>query len=138
VRIGQKVRVTLEGDPAVHEGRVARVSPAIEEASRTLSIEAEVGNPAGVLRPGAFANAEVVTESREMTILVPATALVSFAGVDRVFVVKDGKAAERRVTTGRRDAGRVEVTKGLTAGERVVVSPGNLVAGEAVTAGGRP
>jgi RND family efflux transporter MFP subunit len=138
VRVGQKVRVTLEGDPAVHEGRVARVSPAIEEASRTLSIEAEVGNAAGVLRPGAFANAEVVTESRETTILVPATALVSFAGVDRVFIVKDGKAAERRVTTGRRDAGRVEVTKGLTAGERVVVSPGNLVDGEAVTAGGRP
>jgi RND family efflux transporter MFP subunit len=141
VRIGQKVRVTLEGDPAAHEGRVARVSPAIEEASRTLSIEAEVGNETGVLRPGAFANAEVVTESRELAILIPATALVSFAGLDRVFVVKDGKAAERRVTTGRRHADGVEVIKGLKAGEPVVVTPGNLVDGEAVTAtaaGGRP
>jgi RND family efflux transporter MFP subunit len=135
VHAGQPVRVTLEGDPAVHGGRVVRISPAIEEASRTLSIEAEVANPAGVLRPGAFANAEVVTEARELAILVPASALVSFAGVDRVFVVKDGKAAERRVTTGRRDAGRVEVIKGLTAGEPVVVSPGNLVDGEAVSAG---
>jgi RND family efflux transporter MFP subunit len=140
VRLGQQVRVTLEGDPTVHEGRVARISPAIEEGSRTLSIEAEVANPTGVLRPGAFANAAVVTESRELTILVPATALVSFAGVDRVFVVKDGKAAERRVTTGRRDGGRVEVIKGLAAGEPVVVSPGNLVDGEAVSTkeGGRP
>jgi len=63
VRLGQTVRVTLEGDSIVHIGRVARISPAIEEASRTLSIEAEVSNPSGRLRPGAFANAEVVTDS---------------------------------------------------------------------------
>jgi RND family efflux transporter MFP subunit len=141
VRAGQRVRVTLEGDTAVHEGRVARVSPAIEETSRTLSIEAEVANPAGTLRPGAFANADVVTETRDTTILVPAAAIVSFAGVERVFVVKDGKAAERRVTTGRRDGARVEVTEGLSAGDHVVVKPGNLVDGEAVSPGakgGRP
>ncbi len=134
VRVGQTVRVRLEGDPTAYEGRVARVGPAIEETSRTLSIEAEVANPTGVLRPGAFANAEVVTEARETAILVPATTLVSFAGVERVFVVKDGQAAERRVTTGRRDGGRVEVIKGLAAGEPVVVNPGNLVDGETVSA----
>lgn len=133
VRIGQQVRVKLEGDPTLYEGRVARVSPAIEEASRTLSIEAEVDNPTGTLRPGAFANAEVVTESRDTAILVPAAALVSFAGVERVFVVSNGKAAERRVTTGRRDGARVEITQGLKPGEPVVVKPGNLVDGEAVS-----
>jgi RND family efflux transporter MFP subunit len=141
VRVGQRVRVTLEGDAAVHEGRVARVSPAIEETSRTLSIEAEVANPTGTLRPGAFANASVVTESRDTTILVPAASVVSFAGVERVFVVSGGKAVERRVTTGRRDGTRVEVTDGLKAGETVVVSPGNLVDGAAVSeapAGGQP
>jgi RND family efflux transporter MFP subunit len=140
VRVGQAVRVSLEGDTTVHAGRVARISPAIEEASRTLSIEAEVSNVSGLLRPGAFANAEVVTEASDTAMLVPATSLVSFAGVEKVFVVKDGKASERRVTTGRRNAGRVEVLKGLAAGDNVVVTPGNLVDGEAVitTAGGRP
>lgn len=140
VRVGQAVRVTLEGDPTVHGGRVARISPAIEEASRTLSIEAEVANVSGVLRPGAFANADVVTEAKESAILVPATALVSFAGVEKVFVVNAGKAVEQRVTTGRREGDRVEVLTGLTVGALVVVAPGNLVAGEAVatTAGGRP
>jgi HlyD family secretion protein len=67
--------------------------------------------------------------------------VVSFAGVERVFVVSDGKAVERRVTTGRRDGTRVEVTDGLKPGETVVVNPGNLVDGEAVSlplAGGRP
>jgi len=133
IRMGQAVRVLLEGDPTPHAGRIARISPAIDESSRTLSIEAEVANTNGVLRPGAFANAEVVTESSEMAILVPETSLASFAGVDKVFVVTDGKAAERRITLGRRHDGQVEVLNGLTAGELVVASPGNLVAGEAVT-----
>jgi RND family efflux transporter MFP subunit len=140
VKPGLAVRVLLEGDPVVHAGRVARISPAIEETSRTLSIEAEVANPSGTLRPGAFANAEVVTESAEVAILIPETALASFAGVDKVFVVSGGKAAERRVTLGRRHEGQVEVLTGLKVGESVVAVPGNLIDGEAVTtaAGGRP
>ena len=134
VRVGQLVRVTVEGDSTVHNGRVVRISPAIEENSRTLSIEAEVGNPAGLLRPGSFANAEVVTEASDIAILVPASAIVSFAGVEKVFVVKDGKAVERRVTTGRRTTNQIEVLKGLSVGEPVIVSPGNLVDGAAVAA----
>lgn len=134
IRVGQLVRVTVEGDSTVHQGRISRISPAIEENSRTLSIEAEVANVAGFLRPGAFANAEVVTEASDMAILIPASAIVSFAGVEKVFVVKDGKAVERRVTTGRRATNQVEVLKGLTAGEPVIVSPGNLVDGAAVAA----
>lgn len=136
VRVGQPVRVTLEGDPTVHEGRVARISPAIEEASRTLSIEAEVANASGALRPGAFANAQVVTLAQEPAILLPDAAIVSFAGVDKVFVVEAGKARERRVTLGRRHAGQVEVLGGIKAGEMVVAAPGNLVEGQAVTVQG--
>lgn len=136
VKPGLAVRVMLEGDPTPHGGRVVRISPAIEETSRTLSVEAEVPNPAGVLRPGAFANAEIVTESAEQAILVPETALASFAGIDKVFVVMEGKARERRVTLGRRHGGQVEVLTGLSSGDSVVAVPGNLVDGETVTAAG--
>ncbi|MCC7185925.1 MAG: hypothetical protein IT185_06780 [Acidobacteria bacterium] len=58
---------------------------------------------------------------------------MSFAGVDKVFIVDAGKARERRVTLGRRHAGQVEVLGGLKAGEMVVAAPGSLVEGEAVT-----
>ncbi len=133
VRTGLTVRVLLEGDPQPYQGRVSRISPAIEESSRTLSIEAEIANPNGVLRPGAFANAQVVTESTQVAILLPETALASFAGVDKVFVVTGGKAAERRVTLGRRHDGQVEVLTGLKVGENVVTVPGNLIDGETVT-----
>ena len=64
LRVGQPVRVTVEGDPTVYEGRVARLSPAIAEGNRTLPIEAEVPNVDGKLRPGTFANADIVTDEK--------------------------------------------------------------------------
>lgn len=134
VRIGQVVRVRLEGDVTEHSGRVARLSPSIQELNRTLIVEAEVANPNGRLRPGAFARAEIVVEADRSAVIVPAAAIVTFAGVERVFVVADGRAVERRIRTGRRAGDRVEVLEGLSTGEPVVVSPGNLAAGQPVTA----
>ena len=136
VRVGQEVRVTLEGDRNVYPGRVVRLSPAIEETNRTLMVEAEVPNPAGALRPGAFARAEIVTTADQPAIFVPSGAVVNFAGLERVFLVQDGRAVEKRVRTGRRlpaAAGDlVEITEGLSAGDLVVVDPGNLVGGQRV------
>jgi len=134
VRVGQPVRVRLEGDAAEHSGRVARLSPSIQEQSRTLIVEAEVANPSGRLRPGSFARAEIVVEADRSAVIVPVSAVVTFAGVERVFVVADGRAVERRIRTGRRAGDRVEVLEGLSAGDPVVVSPGNLVGGQPVTA----
>lgn len=133
VRVGQNVRVTVEGDPNVYPGRVARTSPAIEETSRTLMVEAEVPNPSGVLRPGSFARAEIVTSADLPAVFVPAGALAQFAGIEKVFLVRDGKAVEQRVRTGRRQGKLVEITQGVTEGETVVVDPGNLVGGQPVT-----
>lgn len=132
VRPGQEVRLTLEGDPQTYAGRVARVSPAISEENRTLAVEAEIPNPGGRLRPGSFAHAAIVTRPDEPAVLVPASAVVSFAGVTRVLGVADGKAVEKRVQIGRKVGDRVEVTEGLAAGEPVVLQPGSLVDGDPV------
>jgi multidrug efflux pump subunit AcrA (membrane-fusion protein) len=64
---------------------------------------------------------------------VPSTAIVTFAGVEKVLTVADGKVVEKRVELGRRAGGSVEIVKGLKAGEPVIVEPGNLVDGERVT-----
>lgn len=131
VRRGQLVRVTLEGDPTVYEGRVVRLSPSISEGNRTLPVEAEVPNPENRLRPGSFARAEIVT-SEETGLVVPASALVTFAGVDKLLTVSEGKAKELRVRTGRRIGDRLEILEGITAGTPVIVEPGNLADGAAV------
>ena len=133
VQVGQPVRVAVEGDTAEHGGRVARLSPAIQEQNRTLTIEAEIPNERGALRPGSFARATIVTQAAQAGVMVPANAIVTFAGIEKVLSVKDGKSVERRVQTGRREGGRVEILSGLNAGEPVVVEPGNLTGGQAVT-----
>jgi RND family efflux transporter MFP subunit len=133
IRTGQPVQLTVEGDPEPHTGRVARISPSLREESRTLLVEAEVPNPDGSLRPGSFAKAEIVTQAGEPAVLVPVSAVVSFAGIDKVVGVEDGKAVEKRVRTGRRAGERVEILEGAAAGDTVVVEPGNLVDGQPVT-----
>ena len=132
VRVGQVVQVRLEGDPAAHAGRVARLSPSIQEQNRTLIVEAEVANRDGRLRPGSFARAEIVVEADRTAVMVPASTVVTFAGLEKVFVVKDGKAVEKRVRTGRRSGDRVEILEGVAAGEQVVADPGSLVGGTPV------
>jgi RND family efflux transporter MFP subunit len=134
VRAGQPVRLSVDGDPAVYQGRVVRLSPIVQEQNRTLSVEAEIPNERAALRPGAFARAEIVTEASQPVIRVPAAAIVTFAGIEKVLVVRQGKIAEVRVQTGRRGPeGPVEIVSGLRAGELVVRQPGNLTAGQAVT-----
>jgi RND family efflux transporter MFP subunit len=132
LRIGQTVHLTVEGDPNRYQGRVARLSPAIAESSRTLLIEAEVPNEQGALRPGSFAKAEIVIESGQRVVTVPYDAIVTFAGIEKVLTVSNNSAVEKRVRTGRRIEDRVEITEGIAIGDEVVVRPGNLVAGEPV------
>lgn len=132
---GQSVKVVVEGEDGQEtSGRVARLSPAFQEQSRTLIIEAEVENQQGKLRPGSFAKAEIQTTATSDAVMVPATAIVTFAGIQKVFTVKDGKAVEKTVIVGRH-ANDWVVVEGLEADMPVIVSPGNLVSGQAVILG---
>jgi membrane fusion protein, multidrug efflux system len=131
IKVGHSVRVLVEGDQQSYSGRVARLSPAFQEQSRTLIIEAEVDNQQGKLRPGSFAKAEIQTSMTSEVVMVPSSAIVTFAGIQKVFSVKDNKAVEKTVVVGKRDGDWV-VVEGLDAGASVVLSPGNLVSGQPV------
>lgn len=135
IRTGQPVRVTVEGEPDVASGRIARISPAIQEQSRTLIIEAEVENPRGRLRPGSFAKAAIQTSSSNSVVTVPPSAVVTFAGIQKVFSIKDGKAIEINVIVGRRENDWIEIVEGLKVNETVILAPGNLAPGQPVTVG---
>lgn len=133
VRAGQKVRLTIEGDTNRHTGVIARLSPAITEASRMLIVEADIANRDGALRPGAFARADIVLAEAEPATAVPQDALITFAGMEKIFLVKDGKAAEKNIAVGRRAGGFIEVLGGVKAGDLVVLNPGALQNGQPVT-----
>jgi RND family efflux transporter MFP subunit len=131
---GQRVDVEVDGHASAAEGRVARLSPAVDEGTRTVMIEAEIPNASGALRPGAFARAEIVIDPAAPAVLIPASAVVTFAGVTRALSVADGRIVEKRIRVGRRSGEKIEVLDGLAAGEPVVIEPGTLAAGQPVVA----
>jgi RND family efflux transporter MFP subunit len=132
VRMGQSVRVTVEGDPESYLGYIKRLSPTISEQNRVLSVEADVRNN-GRLRPGAFVKAEIVTNQTNTAVTVPPNALVTFAGIDKVIIIENGKALEKMVTVGRRGNDWIEIKAGVNTGQSVVLDPGNLQSGQSVT-----
>ena len=131
IRPGQKVRVWVEGNPVAHAGTINRVSPAIDRQTRMLVVEADMPND-GSLRAGSFVRAEIITRDDQRSLSVPTDALVTFAGIEKVFVVEKDKAVEKPVSIGRRGTNWVEVVNGVKAGDIVVLNPGNLQTGEAV------
>lgn len=131
LQVGLLVRVTVEGDANVYTGKIARISPTITEQNRVLIVEAEVRNN-GRLRPGSYARAEIVASDTNTALAVPVSAVVSFAGIDKVILVQDGKAVEKPITLGRRTPDWIEVVSGLTTADSVVTNPGNLQSGQPV------
>ncbi len=131
IKIGQKIKVAVEGDSNTYSGQIMRLSPALTEQNRMLLVEAEISNN-GTLRPGSFAKAEIVVNPNYPVNAIPKTAVVTFAGIEKVITVSDGKALEKTITTGQNIKDQVEVLSGLKAGDEVVAEPGNLQSGQAV------
>jgi RND family efflux transporter MFP subunit len=137
---GQAVLVTLDGAAADAgasvRGVVARVAPGLDAETRSLLIEADIPNP-GSLRPGHFVRARIAVGVRRVP-TVSRAALVSFAGLEKVLRVSDGKVVEAPVTIGATQGDRVEIVRGLAAGELVVSTPGSLQQGQAVRVAAGP
>lgn len=135
VRTGQTVRVTTDATQARQfPGRVARIAPAVNPETRSFAIEALIPNPDGALKAGAFAKAEVLVRKDTGIPFIPEDAVVNFAGITKVFVVADGRVAERSVRLGARQDGMVEVLEGVKLGEQVAASNlGQLSQGQPVT-----
>lgn len=136
VAAGQEVDLEVESLPGVPvAGRVVRVGPTIDTASRTFDIEVQVPNDGHRLKPGAFAKASILIGRRDDAVTVPEEALVRFAGVTRLFVVEGDAVRAVTVTPGDRidvSAARgtrrwVEIPAGLPAGATVVTSGHGLL-----------
>jgi cobalt-zinc-cadmium efflux system membrane fusion protein len=132
-------RVTFPALPgATYTARVTTVGRQVEATSRTIPVQLVIDNPEGVLRPGMSARASVPVGSSTGTILtVPLAALQRVAEDWCVFIPRSEGAFEvRSVGRGRDIGGEVEVVKGLSAGERVVVEGSFLLKAEADKARG--
>lgn len=123
VNVGQSVSVTTSAWPDKNfSGRIARISPNVSANSRTLTVEAEIENGSGVLKPGQFASVRILQSRAEPAVLVPARAVRTESGVSRVFVIKDGHAQQRLVQLGQSESDLIEVKGGVAADEQVATS----------------
>ncbi|HXL79851.1 MAG TPA: efflux RND transporter periplasmic adaptor subunit [Pyrinomonadaceae bacterium] len=123
ISVGQSVSVTTSAWPDKNfSGRIARVSPNVTPASRTLTVEAEVENSSGALKPGQFATVRILQSRAQPAVLVPARAVRTEAGVSRVFVIKDGHAQARLVQLGQTEGDLVQIKNGIAGDEQVVTS----------------
>jgi membrane fusion protein (multidrug efflux system) len=141
LRIGEEVRLSVDAYPdRVFTGEVTRINPTSTAANRSIVIEARLPNADGVLKPGFFARGVLVYDTHGEALVVPASALATFAGVTKVFVVRDGRAEERVVRTGNAlPDGRRIIEDGVALGDPVAVSDVDRLAhGMAVTVAGTP
>jgi RND family efflux transporter MFP subunit len=133
VRIGQPVEVAVEAYPAdTFQGVVSRINPTIDRASRTFKLEVLVANPDRRLKAGSFAKASVMTREDAQAPTIPEEALVSFAGVTKVFVIEGGQARAIEVQPGV----RMEI-RGAKRPEHWVEIAGDLPAAAEVATSGQ-
>jgi multidrug efflux pump subunit AcrA (membrane-fusion protein) len=123
IRPGQAVAFAVEAFPTrTFAGKVAYVSPSVDQATRTFPVEALVDNSDRVLKPGFFAKGVVHTHRDENVMAVPEDAISTLAGVSTVYVIDGGKARQQQVSLGARQDKLVEITSGLEGDETLATT----------------
>jgi multidrug efflux pump subunit AcrA (membrane-fusion protein) len=123
VQVGQSVSATTSAWPDKNfSGRIARIAPNVTANSRTLTVEAEIDNGSGALKPGQFATVRILQPRPVSALLVPVRAVISDAGVNRIYVIKDGHAEQRLVQLGQKEGDLIHIKSGVAVDEKVATS----------------
>ncbi len=138
---GDTAKTEVDAFPGeVFTGRIARVSPVLDPATRTAQLEIEIPNPDFRLKPGMYARVNITTETKKESLVLPANAVVDLGGRRGVFIPQpDSTAVFRPVQTGSEQGDTVEILGGVVEGDRVIsTGAGALRDGDRVVlSGGR-
>jgi HlyD family secretion protein len=124
LRTGDDTQVEVDAFPGeMFIGRIARVAPVLDPATRTASIEIEIPNPGFRLKPGMYARVTVTTDERKDALVVPANAVIDLGGRRGVFLAAENDTvAFRPVSVGIDQDKQVEILQGLAEGDRIVTT----------------
>ena len=126
IRVGLPVKFSLEALPGkTFDTTVSRSNGVLDEATRTMLVEADMANADGALKPGMYANIRIAVERHTGVIVIPVEALVMEKTNAFVFKAGDGKAKKTAVKLGFNDGANAEILDGLADGEGVIV-PGKV------------
>ncbi|MCC5900202.1 MAG: efflux RND transporter periplasmic adaptor subunit, partial [Phormidium sp. BM_Day4_Bin.17] len=138
ISTGQGIRATVASEPGeIFQGWVTIIGSAVDRESRTLPVTAELIDRSDILRPGMFAELEILTDrSTERVLTVPSTAIVDANGQEIVFVQNGDRFEPVEVTTGERAGDRLEIRRGLFDGDQVVVQGALQLYAQSLRGGG--
>lgn len=132
IGVGQTVEVRIDAfKDQIFRGTVDAVDAQVQSESHSISIKAAIPNDDGLLRPGLFANISLIIGEKGETILIDESAVDREGEIEFVWIVEKGKAGRRRILTGTREDGKIEVVAGLKP-EQIVVTAGQLKLGDGV------
>ena len=125
IAVGQGISAQVTAYPDRNfAGTVVRVAPSVNATSRTLTVEAEIENVGGLLKPGQFATVRITQSKPEPAVMIPASAVRADGEINKVFVVKDGVANERIVQVGLLENDLIQIKQGIQEGE--IIATNNL------------
>jgi len=123
VSVGQGISAQVSAYPDRNfAGRIVRILPSLNTTSRTLTVEVEVENTGGLLKPGQFATVRITQSKPEPAVMIPTSAVRTEGDINKVYVVKDGVAIERLVQLGFLENDMIEVKQGIQENETVATS----------------
>ena len=123
VRVGQTIEIRVDAIPdRTFTGQIYVIDPVVDVNGRAIRLRARAPNPDGALKPGLFARVTIVTDAREGALMVPEAAVMPAGAGKAVYRIDNGNARLTKVEIGKRLAGKVEITEGLKAGDRVVIA----------------
>ena len=123
--IGQNLTITVQAYPGkTFHGEISAIHPAIDIGTRSIAIRATIKNPDQILRPGMFADVQILSSQQKAVLTLPDTAITYNPYGESVFVIKSSEQGltvqRQQIETGETRAGRVQIVRGLAAGDRVV------------------
>lgn len=128
LKTGLKAKIMTESFPGkVFEGKITRISSALEPATRTLQTEIEIPNAGRLLKPSMFAKIELVLSQKPHALVIPQHAVVEERGLKTIYILKENQAFRRTIVTGIEQFPYVEVLEGVSEGDRVVVRGQNAL-----------
>lgn len=122
VKVGDRIEFEIASLDQRFSGEVYAIEPMIDPVTRTLPIRAIADNVDRNLLPGSFADVTLVLGRRDNALMIPTQAVMPGLSTQRVFIMENGVARTRSITTGRRTDRLVEVTEGLNPGETVITT----------------
>lgn len=128
LKAGMKAKIRVESYPEkVFEGSVEKINSALELSTRTLQAEIYVVNASRFLKPGMFANVEVVLLEKPQTLVIPREAVIEAGNEMFVFVIEGKQAVRRPITAGYEQDRLVEILKGLNEGDQVIIKGQQMI-----------